>query len=69
MQSYIEEERVIAHLSNWIGIDDHADRRTVAHYVGTQKPPTKECEVAPTESGLRQLVRWLKELKGPVHCV
>jgi transposase len=23
----------------------------------------------PTESGLRQLVRWLKELKGPAHCV
>jgi transposase len=25
--------------------------------------------VAPTEAGLRQLVRWLKDLKGPVRCV
>lgn len=59
----------MAHLSNWIGIDDHADKLTIALYVGSQKQPAKEWEVAPTESGLRQLVRWLKELKGPVHCV
>ena len=69
MQSYIQEERVKAHLTNWIGIDDHADKLTIALYVGSQKQPTKEWEVAPTESGLRQLVRWLKELKGHVHCV
>ena len=59
----------MAHLTNWVGIDDHADKLTIALYVGGQKQPLKEWEVAPTESGLRQLVRWLKELKGPVHCV
>lgn len=59
----------MAHLSNWVGIDDHADKLTIAHYVGTQKQPAKEWEITPTESGLRQLVRWLKSLQGPVHCV
>ena len=61
VQSYIQEERVMAHLTNWIGIDDHADKLTIALYVGPQKQPTKEWEVAPTEAGLRQLVRWIKE--------
>lgn len=59
----------MAHLTNWIGIDDHADKLTIALCVGQEKQPTKEWEVAPTEAGLRQLVRWIKELKGPVHCV
>jgi transposase len=59
----------MAHLTNWVGIDDHADKLTIALYVGSQKQAAKEWEVAPTESGLRQLVRWLKELDGPVHCV
>lgn len=57
------------HLTNWIGIDDHADKLTIALYVGTQKEPAKVWEVAPTETGLRQLVRWIKELHGPVQCV
>jgi len=59
----------MAHLTNWIGIDDHADKLTIAHFVGNQKQAAKEWEVAPTEAGLRQLVRWLKDLKGPVRCV
>lgn len=59
----------MAHLTNWIGIDDHADKLTIALYVGTRKEPSKEWEVAPTEAGLRQLVRWIKGLDGPVHCV
>lgn len=57
------------HFTNWIGIDDHADKLTIALYVGTQKQPAKVWEVAPTEAGLRQLLRWIKELDGPVHCV
>lgn len=69
VQSYIQEERVMAYLTNWIGIDDHADKLTIALYVGQQKQPTKEWEVAPTESGLRQLVWWIKGLDGLVHCV
>jgi len=59
----------MGHLSNWIGIDDHADKLTIAQYVGTQKEPAKEWEVVPNESGLRQLVRWLKNLQGAVRCV
>ena len=56
----------MAHLTNWIGIDDHADKLTIAHYIGAQKQPVKVWEVAPTEAGLRQLVRWLKDLNGLV---
>jgi hypothetical protein len=37
----------MAHLTNWVGIDDHADKLTIALYVGSQKQPTKEWEVAP----------------------
>src|SRR5688500_1614516 len=59
----------MAHLSNWIGIDDHADKLTIALCVGSHKQPAKQWEVAPTDSGLRQLVRWRKELKGSVHWV
>ena len=59
----------MGHVTNWIGIDDHADKLTIAHFVGNQKQAAKEWEVAPTESGLRQMVRWLKDLKGPVRCV
>ena len=59
----------MAHLTNWIGIDDHADKLTIAQYVGTQKHPAKDWEVTPNDSGLRQLVRWLKSLQGPVRCV
>jgi transposase len=54
---------------NWIGIDDHADKLTIAQYIGEQKRAAKEWEVAPTEVGLRQLVRWLKGLEGQLRCV
>jgi transposase len=54
---------------NWIGIDDHADKLTIAHYAGNQKQAAKEWEVVPTEHGLRQLVRWLKSLPGQLRCV
>ncbi len=30
---------------NWIGIDDHAEKLTIAQYVGEQKAPAKEWEV------------------------
>lgn len=54
---------------NWIGIDDHADKLTIAQYVGDQQRAAKEWEVACTEQGLRQLVRWLKQLEGQMRCV
>ena len=28
--------------TDWIGIDDHADKLTIAQYVGEQKAPAKE---------------------------
>ena len=59
----------MGHLTNWIGIDDHAEKLTIAQFVGNQKQAAKEWEVAPIEAGLRQLVKWLKDLKGPVRCV
>ncbi len=59
----------MTNLINWIGIDDHADKLTIAQYGGGGKQPAKEWEIAPTESGLRQLVRWLKDLEGEVRCV
>jgi transposase len=54
---------------NWIGIDDHADRLTIAQYVGEQRAPAKEWEVDASEHGLRHLVRWLRGLGGRVRCV
>ena len=54
---------------NWIGIDDHADKLTVAQLVGSQRDPARTWEVPTTDTGLRQLVRWLKSLEGQVRCV
>jgi transposase len=59
----------MGHSINWIGIDDHAEKLTICHYVGQQKSAAKEWEVAATEAGLRELVRWLKSLDGEVRCV
>jgi transposase len=55
--------------SNWIGIDDHADKWTIAHYEGERTEPTREWELEPSESGYRKLIGWLKELKGNVRIV
>jgi len=59
----------MANLSNWIGIDDHADKWTIAHYEGQKNAPTREWELQPGDSGYRKLAGWLKELKGPVRVV
>ncbi len=59
----------MTNLSNWIGIDDHADKWTIAHYRGQQEEPTREWELQPSESGYRKLIGWLKELKGNVRIV
>jgi transposase len=59
----------MANLSNWIGIDDHADKWTIAQYEGQKSVPTREWELQPGESGYRKLIGWLKGLKGPVHVV
>ena len=53
---------------NWIGIDDHADKWTIAQYRGNEREPAREWELQPSESGYRKLIGWLKEL-GNVRVV
>ena len=55
--------------TNWIGIDDHADKWTIAHYAGQKSTPTREWELQPSDSGYRKLIGWLKGLKGQVRVV
>src|SRR5690348_10345671 len=54
---------------NWIGIDDSADKWTIAHYSGGQPAPTRELELVPSESGYRKLIGWVKQLDGEVRVV
>jgi len=54
---------------NWIGIDDHADKLTICLLVGDEKTAAKEWEIAPTDAGLRHLIRWIKGLGGEARCV
>lgn len=54
---------------NWIGIDDHADNWTIAHYEGMNEEPAREWELTPCESGYRKLIGWLKSLEGQVRVV
>jgi len=59
----------MTNLSNWIGIDDHADKWTIAQYRGTSGEPEREWELKPGESGYRKLIGWLKEMRGSVRIV
>lgn len=59
----------MTNLTNWIGIDDHAEKWTIAQYRGTQREPEREWELKPSESGYRKLLGWLKEMQGPVRIV
>ena len=54
---------------HWIGIDDHADKWTIAHYRGNEDKPAKEFELVPDSKGYRRLMAFLKELKGEVRLV
>jgi transposase len=49
-------------ITNWIGIDDHADKWTIVQYRGEESEPSREWELTPSESGYRKLIGWLKEL-------
>lgn len=55
-------------VTNWVGIDDHADKWTIAQYRGSEGEPCREWELQPSESGYRKLIGWLKEL-GKVRVV
>src|ERR1041385_6681104 len=59
----------MTNFSNWIGIDDHADKWTIAQYRGARAEPEREWELEPGESGYRKLIGWLKEMRGPVRIV
>jgi transposase len=54
---------------HWIGIDDHADKWTIAHFRGHEEKPAKEFELIPDESGYRKLISFAKSLKGKVRIV
>jgi transposase len=53
----------------WIGIDDHADKWTIAEYRGDEARPSKEFELFPDEKGYRRLLSYLKGLDGEVRIV
>jgi transposase len=53
----------------WIGIDDHADKWTIALYKGNEEKPSKEFELVPDDTGYRKLIKFLKELDGEVRIV
>jgi transposase len=54
---------------HWIGIDDHADKWTIAQFKGEEKKPAKEFELVPDETGYRKLIKFLKELDGEARVV
>lgn len=54
---------------HWIGIDDHADKWTIAHLEGASNVPAREFELVPNESGYRKLIAFAKSLEGEVRFV
>lgn len=52
---------------HWIGIDDHADKWTIAHLRGDEDKPVREFELVPDESGYRKLIGYLKKLGDEVR--
>src|ERR1700692_1048914 len=54
---------------HWIGIDDHADKWTIAHFKGSDEKPANEFELVPDGTGYRKLIKFAKELVGEVRIV
>src|SRR5258706_832261 len=54
---------------HWIGIDDHADKWTIAHLRGNEDKPAREFELVPGGEGYRKLIKYAKELDGEVRIV
>ena len=50
----------------WIGIDDHADKWTIAQFEGNGEKPAKEFELVPDDTGYRKLIKFLKEHGMPL---
>lgn len=59
----------MTNVTNWIGIDDHADKWTICQYHGAASEPARVWELEPSASGYRKLIGWLKELEGAVRVV
>lgn len=54
---------------HWIGIDDHADKWTIAQYRDGEAKPAKEFELVPNDAGYKKLIRFTKSLEGQVRIV
>lgn len=54
---------------HWMGIDDHADKWTIAHFRDGEHNPAKEFELIPNEAGYRKLIGFAKGLEGEVRIV
>lgn len=52
---------------HWIGIDDHADKWTIAHLEGHSEKFSHEFELVPGDAGYRKLIGFAKGLKGEVR--
>lgn len=51
---------------HWIGIDDHADNWTIAHYAGNEEKPN-DFGLVPNQEGYRKLIGFAKALDGEVR--
>jgi transposase len=60
---------ILKAVCHWIGIDDHADKWTIAHFEDGNERATKEFELVPDDKGYRLLLKYLKGLKGKVRIV
>jgi transposase len=56
-------------IMHWIGIDDHADKLTIAHFEGDGERPSKEFELVPNARGRGRLLSFLRGLDGEVRIV
>lgn len=63
-----KEERVMR-IIHWIGIDDHADKWTIAQFRGGEDRPSREFELVPDSKGYQRLLSFLKKLDGEVRVV
>jgi transposase len=54
---------------HWIGIDDHADKWTIAQFTGHEEKPANEFELVPNDAGYRKLIKFVKELGGEARIV
>ena len=48
---------------HWIGIDDHADKWTIAHFTGREEKPTREFELVPGVAGYRNHQRLQQRIR------